>query len=191
MTSGTASSLISTASGLSTTSVCSVIMTAVFGFVSATTNLRSPKPYAIMLSSIMVNTSSKNGDCDIAVRLLLVPPSEMMSPFTTALPSSPCLNMLAEALTTIPSLAGAIVTFLAGSTVAFLTAIISPMEVLAFFLESPSILIMFRPMSPGYALSTIAAVFLVPSISTMSPGLTSISLMKLLSILTIPLFTSS
>ena len=57
---------------------------------------------------------------------------------------------------------------------AFLTVTTSPIPVFAFLLIKPSILIMFNPISPGYDLSAIATVFLVPIISTISPGLIAI-----------------
>jgi hypothetical protein len=50
---------------------------------------------------------------------------------------------------------------------------------------------MFKPISPGSALSAIATVTLAPLISTMFPGLISNSRKKELSTLTIPLLTSS
>ena len=150
VTSGTSSSLTSTASGLNTTSVCSEIITDCLGKVSTTINFMSPKPKPAPMSDIKsLKTSSKKGLSVIVERLRLVPPNETMSPLVNALPSNPCLNTSGLAFIKIPFLAGAIITFLPSFTSAFLTFIISPIPVFEFFLIMPSILIIFRPMSPG------------------------------------------
>ena len=193
-TSGSLSSFNSgIASGLNTTSVASVIITASFaGLTSTIMNLRSPRPNPISASSpTILNISSKNGLCDIALLLVLVPPNETMSPLTTALPRSPCLNIIGLARIRIPSFAGAIIIFFASLTFAFRTEATSPMPVFAFLRIRPSIRIILSPISPGYALSTIATVFLPPCISTISPDRTPTCFMYPESTLTIPLVTSS
>ena len=111
---------------------------------------------------MLKKSSPNNGLADIAERLLRVPPNETISPFNTALPNKPCLKITGLALITIPFLWGAIVTFFASTTLDFLTLTISPIPAFAFLLIKPSILIMFKPISPGYALSVIATVFLSP-----------------------------
>ena len=74
-------------------------------------------------------------------------------PLITTLPRSPFLNNDGDAF--IMPVKGAITTFFADFTSAFLTITCSPRLVLAFFLIVPSILMIFKPISPGYPLATI------------------------------------
>ncbi len=67
---------------------------------------------------------------------------------------------------------GASLTLVAGLGLAFLTITLSPILTSAFLRSVPSILIMSRPRSSGREGQTIAAVFLLPSISTTSPAST-------------------
>ena len=93
-----------------------------------------------------------------------------MSPVTSGLISMFCLMRLPPICMIIPLRAGAIVTDLASATPAFLTLTVSPIPEPQFLLSSPSMRIMSSPISTGYARTAMAAVFLFPSISTISPS---------------------
>ncbi len=91
----------------------------------------------------MLKTSSKNGESDIVLCLVFVPPGATISPLTTALPNKALLKILGSAFIITPFCAGAITISLASFISALLILTNSPIDVFAFLLNIPSILITF------------------------------------------------
>ena len=119
-----------------------------------------------------ISTASPDGAKDVTTRSILLPITfrVMVSPLAMALPSSTCFRYSSPPCSLSCSV-GENVIFSAFFAVTFLMPTLSSRETPALRLVEPSILIIPRFASSGAPLSTLATVFLLPSIWTMSPTL--------------------
>ena len=117
-------------------------------------------------------TPSPDGENEVTTRSILFPMTfrVMVSPLAMALPSSTCLRYSSPPCSLSCSV-GEKVIFSAFLAATFLIATLSSRATPALRLVEPSILMIPRFASSGAPLSTLATVFLLPSICTMSPTL--------------------